>query len=176
MSDAAPLPDTSRVPRREGQSHGPPPVTASPTRENQALKYAVAAQKQKAEEAQAVPPPEQRVDPEVELAKPLDALPKWEPEHTFKLTNPVQRANGTVVTEVKLRAPNGLDMFEVGGLSTKTQWNPQGMTVEMDPERTKKWLSRLAVDVDMPTLYRAPARDIRAMFEWLTTELQQAGN
>ena len=111
------------------------------------------------------------------MAKPLAALPKWEAEHTFVLSHPVVRLNGGgEITEVRLRGPNGLDMFEVGGLPTKTKWGPSGMTVEMDPERTKKWIGRLAIGVDAQTVFRAPARDIRAMFEWLTTELQQAGN
>ena len=40
------------------------------------------------------PEPERPPDPEEELAAPLNALPKWEAEHVFKLATPVQAANG----------------------------------------------------------------------------------
>lgn len=171
MTARAPEPDTSRVPRRSGESQ--PPQSASP-RVSEATQRALDAVA--ARGGLQPPAPEPPPDPEVEMAKPLDAMPKWEAEHTFTLSHPVQRPDGSQVHEVRLRGPNGLDMFEVGGLPTKTKWEPSGMTVEMDPERLKKWIGKLAIGVDAPTVFRAPARDIRAMFEWLNTELQQAGN
>jgi hypothetical protein len=121
------------------------------------------------------PEPERPPDPEVTLAAPLDALPKWEAERVFKLATPVQATGGGNITEIKLRAPAGLDVFEVGGMPTKTQWTAGGMSVDMDVDRFRKWIMRLA-SVDMHTINRIPARDLRAMFEWLNTELNQAGN
>ena len=60
-------------------------------------------------------------------------------------------------------------------MPTKTQWTQGGMSVDMDVDRFRKWLQRLA-SVDMLTINRIPARDLRAIFEWLNTELNQAGN
>lgn len=114
-------------------------------------------------------------DPEKELAKPLDELPVFEEVHVFKLAKPIQKPNGQIVTEIKCRAPTGSDMFEVGGMPTRTFWTQGGMQIEMEPERFRKWLSRIA-DHDVPTIYRAPARDVRAIYEWLNGELNPAGN
>jgi hypothetical protein len=121
------------------------------------------------------PEPERPPDPEATLAAPLDALPKWEAERLFILSAPVQSNNGSTVTQIKMRAPQGLDVFEVGGMPTKTNWTSTGMSVEMDIDRFRKWLTRLS-NVDLGTLNRVPARDIRSIFEWLNTELNQAGN
>jgi hypothetical protein len=120
-------------------------------------------------------PQPQRIDPEKELAKPLDEMPKFEEVHTFTLARPVTKPNGQVVTEIKCRAPTGLDMFEVGGMPTKTYWTNQGMVIEMDRDRFKAWLGRIA-DHDALTVYNAPARDVRAIYEWLNGELNPAGN
>jgi hypothetical protein len=120
-------------------------------------------------------PQPQRVDPEKELAKPLEALPVFEDVHTFKLSRPITKPNGQVVTEIRCRAPSGLDLFECGGMPTKTFWTNSGMQLEMDPERFRKWLGRIA-DHDIVTCYNAPARDLRAMYEWLNGELNPAGN
>lgn len=178
MSEAfsrAPEPDTSRVPRREGQSQAPvvegrPAHVQDVVNRNQALQRAI-----EREGSKPPPEPERPPDPEATLAAPLDALPKWESERVFTLATSVQSSNGSMVTQIKMRAPQGLDVFEVGGMPTKTNWTQSGMSVDMDTERFKKWLTRLS-NVDMNTINRIPARDLRSIFEWLNTELNQAGN
>lgn len=176
MSEAfnrAPEPDTSRAPRRDGQSQAPQvaPHVARVVNENPALARAIEAQQSKP-----APEPERPPDPAAELIKPLTEMPKWESEKLFRLSAPVRSSNGATVTEVRMRAPVGADIFEVGGLPTKTQWTPGGMNVDMDIDRMKRWFSRLAIDADMTVLNRAPARDVRGIYEWLIGELNQAGN
>lgn len=177
MSEPAsrgPVPDTSRVPQRGGPSAAPAiaPHVQRVIDNNPALARAIEAQQGKPP-----PEPERPPDPEVELARPLDELPKWEPEHTFQLSTTVKRADGSgVIDAVRMRAPSGLDVLEVGGMPTKTRWDDAGMTVEMDPVRFKSWLQRLSVDVDMMTLQRIPGRDMRSIYEWLINELNQSGN
>jgi len=174
MSEAyqrAPEPDTSRVPRRDGQSMAP--HVAAAVERNPALARAIEAQSNK---PQAEPEIQRPPDPAVELIKPLTEMPEWEPEHTFRLSRPINQPGHGTIREVKMRAPSGLDVFEIGGLPTRTQWTPGGMTVEMDTERFKRWVQRLTVSVDLQTLYTIPARDMRAIYEWLNGELNQAGN
>lgn len=170
----APEPDTSRVTLRRSRS-GPPAVEDRAQRaimDNPSLARAVEAQQNRPP-----PEPERPPDPEVELAKPLDKLPEWEPEHTFNLAAPVRLSDGSgTINSVRMRAPSGLDVLEVGGMPTKTRWDQQGMTVEMDTDRFKKWVARLAIGVDMHTLNRIPGRDMRAIYEWLNNELNQSGN
>lgn len=177
MSEPAsrgPVPDTSRTPQRGGPS-GPPTVAPHVQRvidNNPALARAIEVQQGKPP-----PEPERPPDPEVELAKPLDELPKWEPERTFTLATSVRRSDGKgVITYVRMRAPSGLDVLDVGGLPTRTRWDQAGMTVDMDAVRFKAWLQRLSIDVDMMTLERIPGRDMRAIYEWLINELNQSGN
>ena len=170
MSEAfslAPEPDTSRVPRRDGQSQAPVAVDR-----NQAMQRAMDAQA--AKPPPPPPEPERPPDPAVELIKPLEEMPKWESEHVFKLAHPVRTTRG-MITEITMRAPNGGDVFEIGGLPTRTQWMPSGMTVEMDTERFKRWALRLT-NLDANTINACAARDVRAMYEWLNAELNQAGN
>lgn len=159
MSEAhraeAPEADTARVQPRQGASQ-PPPRQQQPT------------------VLDLQPQPEKR-DFEKELAKPLDELPQFEEVHVFKLARPIVKPNGQQVTEIRCRAPTGHDMFEVGGMPTRTFWTSNGMQIEMEPARFKLWLSRIA-DNDVATIYKAPARDIRAMYEWLNGELNPAGN
>jgi len=109
-----------------------------------------------------------------QIAAPLPELPKLESK-VFKLSVPIKKPDGGLITEIVCRLPTGMDLFEIGGLPSRTIWTNQGMTVEMDSPRLKAWLGRLA-DWDPPTLYRAPARDLRAMYEWLIGELNPAGN
>jgi hypothetical protein len=179
MSEAfsrGPEPDTSRVPRREGQSQAPQvaPHVQRVINDNPALQRAIQAQ-----EAKGPPPPpepERPPDPAVELIRPLEEMPKWEAERIFKLARAVPRPGYGDIREVRMRTPNGLDVFEIGGLPTRTQWTQTGMTIEMDADRFKRWVQRLAVGVDIATLYTIPARDMRAIYEWLNNELNQAGN
>lgn len=106
---------------------------------------------------------------------PLEQLPKFESEHVFKLDYPISRLNGQQIDEVRLRIPTALDMFEVGGMPSKTQWTQGGMSMEMDVARLQDYVVRLS-GLEKPTVYKLPARTVRSMFEWLNTELNSAGN
>lgn len=107
----------------------------------------------------------------------LNQIPKFEPNHTFKLTVPVKGMTGQMIEEVTLRSPNGLDLFEIGGYPSQTVFQEGGrMTVEMNPERSKRWILRLCKQLDTPTLYRLAGRDIRSMNDWIAGELSNAGN
>jgi len=110
-----------------------------------------------------------------DIAAPLAAIPEIDGKKIFKLSAPIKIPDGRMVSEVALKFPTGMDLFEIGGLPAQTIWVQGGMKVEMDAERFKKWLSRLS-DWDIVTLYHAPARDLRTMYEWLVGELNPAGN
>jgi len=116
-----------------------------------------------------------KVATDKEIAAPLEELPNLAREKVFKLSHPIKKPDGQLITEITCRVPSGLDLFEIGGLPTRTVWAQTGMSVEMDSDRLKRWLSRIA-NWDTPTLYHADARDIRSMYEWLVGELNPAGN
>lgn len=113
------------------------------------------------------------VDPDAK--NPLKAKPKWEPEKVFQLVHPVT-LDGQQIGEITLRSPNGLDLFEVGGLATKTVWlDGGGMQLTMDTGNLRRWLERLS-GKSMPVFYQISAKDMRSMYEWLNGELSSAGN
>ena len=107
--------------------------------------------------------------------EPLKVMPKLETERVFPLDYPISRLNGQQITEVKLRIPTFLDMCEVGGMPSRTQWVQGGMSMEMDVQRLQEYVVRLS-GLERPTVYKLPARTGRAMFEWLQAELNSAGN
>jgi hypothetical protein len=124
---------------------------------------------------QPVPDGAPRLATDKDIAAPLEAVPDLSTDKVFKLSVPVKLPNGQLVKEISCRLPTGMDLFEIGGLPTRTVWTQTGMSVEMDGERLKQWLSRIA-NWDTVTIYKAPARDVRAMYEWLVGELNPAGN
>ena len=105
---------------------------------------------------------------------PLDTTPKFEPSKTFQLSTPVKHGT-SMVSEITLRTPKGLDLFEVGGLPSQTLWTQGSMTVKMDTPVFQSWLTRLS-EYPMPVFYQVPAGDLRAMYQWLIDILSASGN
>jgi hypothetical protein len=108
--------------------------------------------------------------------------PAFVNEKVFPLSRKIMAppSNGGVeqeITEIKLRAPVGLDVFEIGGSVTKTIWARGGgsMHTEMDSERLKSWILRLSGQ-PLIVVGQIPARDIKLMYEWLADELSAVGN
>ena len=103
--------------------------------------------------------------PQVDVSpEPLKAMPRLESEKVFTLDYPIQRLNGQQIEEVRLRIPTALDMFEVGGMPSRTQWMQGGMSMEMDVQRLQEYIVRLS-GLERPTVIQAPrahrTRDVR---------------
>lgn len=108
-------------------------------------------------------------------ADPLKAdKPKYETSHTFKLTTPVKFRNQTL-DSVTIRAPRGLDVFEIGQLPSENVYTETGMTVHMRGDVLKLYLKRLS-DYDEPVFYAMLACDLRTIYDWLVLQLRSAGN
>lgn len=107
-----------------------------------------------------------------------DEMPKFEISKTFVLSKSVDytddQGKAGVLKQITLRFPTGYDLLEVGGPPSPTKWIKDSMIVEIDPERSKAWLSRLS-GVSIQYLYKIPARDMRAMLRWINTEIN-SGN
>jgi hypothetical protein len=124
-----------------------------------------------AQNAVALTPAPTSAEPAIpQKADPLKDAPKFETEHTFKLLRPVQHA-GQTLTEIKLRAPTGLDILEVKTLPTDSLLTDEGVLVRMNADSVRVWLQRLS-DYPMPVFYALLAPDFRAMYNWVSNQLR----
>ena len=89
---------------------------------------------------------------------PLEEMPKFETERTFKLGYQISRMNGQQIDAVTLRVPTALDLFEVGGMPSKTQWQQGGMSMEMDVQRLQDYIVRLS-GLDKPDHLQAACQN-----------------
>lgn len=116
-------------------------------------------------------------DPE-QLEKDLLPPPVWESERVFPLSKSVtimDRAGKKTLTELKLRSPLALDLFEIGGVATTTNWAPNGMILEMNTERFREWVIRLSGHGN-EVISQMAARDLKQIYVWLNAELSSVGN
>jgi hypothetical protein len=115
------------------------------------------------------PPSQAQAEPAVEFP-----IPSFESERIFALARPIEWvAAGKIenITELRLRAPIGRDIFEVKGGVSKTFWTPTGMGTDWDTDRLREYLIRLS---GRPGSFidKLAGRDISAMREWINRELQ----
>jgi hypothetical protein len=110
-------------------------------------------------------------------ATPSAPVPQFEDFKVFQLSKPVERPNGSSITELTLRSPNGLDVFEIGGQVSRNVWAAGGtsMYMEQDTARLQRYLLKLSGEPLM-VVGKIPARDIKLMYDWLTDELSAVGN
>jgi hypothetical protein len=100
--------------------------------------------------------------------------PKFEKQKVFKLSEPIEEAlmggQTATLTEITLRSPLVLDVFEVGGGVTRNVYNDDGMHVDAIQKNIKAYLIRLS-GKGWDTLSQMQARDLKQMYRWLNQEL-----
>jgi hypothetical protein len=100
--------------------------------------------------------------------------PKFEKQKTFKLCEPIEEAqmggSSTKLTEITLRSPLVLDVFEVGGGVTRNVYTEEGMHIEAIQKNIKTYLVRLS-GKSWDTLSQMQARDLKQMYRWLNQEI-----